>query len=143
MSYPQEIYLTKESVLVNIISYETWYSDNYSGKYEYGYPSVTQSDGTDAAGFSFKLEIIQESNKISAYSEACIEGEDEAKRQLHNTRIKDNIFFSDNFNGEFVELKCKTKKGKIIFTKGLLVKDGEYFNFYQLLNKYEEDIKIN
>ena len=129
----QEVYLIKEECLVNIVSYNKWETGNYSGSYEYGYPATPNPDGTEADGFGYELTIDHSLSGVKAYYEGFVEVESE-RQLLNETSITDNKFYSTELNGEFIEAKCKTHDENIIYVKGLLVKDGSYINFYELIN---------
>ena len=141
--YSQEVYLLNEECFANIISFEKWETNDYSGKYEYGWPATPNPDGTEADGFGYELIIEHYPSIVYAYFEGFVEAESE-HQLLDEASITDNKFYCsgiDNFTynteltGEFIEAKCKTENGKTIYIKGLLVKVGSDINFFELMNE--------
>jgi len=127
----QEIYLTQNQVFANIISVEEWISSDYSGVYEAGCPAMPVGDGTEADGYSETLNIEQNGSNLNAFTSFSYL-EQEENSSLTNPIISGNNLSSEELSGEFVLLKCKTKKNKTIKTKGLLKILSGYYIFYQL-----------
>lgn len=127
----QEIYLTQNQVFANIISVEEWISSDYSGVYVAGCPAMPVGDGTEADGYSVTVNIEQNGININAFISGSY-GEIEENSSLTNPIISGNNFSSEELSGEFLLLKCKTKKNKTIKTKGLLKNLSGFYEFYQL-----------
>lgn len=132
------VFLSSENDYVTVISGTDWTAElnDYTGKYEFIYPGVTEKGEYEGDAFGDDLFFkVQDGGTVFAYKNMIVEGSWEVYDTLFNTSVSGNNLTSSSYTGRFVELKYNTKKGKVKKTYGIyLLRTGElYDSFYERL----------
>lgn len=131
-----KVFLSSENDYVTVVSNIDWSTElnSYAGTYEFIYPGVTEKGEYEGDAFGDDLVIeVKDGGNLFAYKKMTVEASWEQYDTLFNTSVSGNNLTSSNYSGRFVELKYKTKKGKVKKTYGIyLLHTGElYESFYE------------